>query len=677
MMKDKTNKIGKRSHFCGDLRPAHADQQVTLMGWVKKKRDHGKLLFLDLRDKTGHTQVVIDPQKPELKITDSFSLESVVAIDGQVCLRPKGTSNPKNPTGEIELKAEKAQLLSRADTPSFLPDDQTVSENIALKYRYLDIRSQKLQKNLHLAHEVYQEVRKELSDKGFIEVQTPILYKTTPEGARDYLVPSRLQKGAFYALPQSPQLLKQLLMIGGMDRYFQIARCFRDEDLRADRQPEFTQIDIEMSFVDEEDILKLNTQLLKILWKKFKNQALLDIPSLSYKQAMEAYGTDRPDLRNPLKMQDISAVVTGMDFPPFQRILQKKGLVKTVVLPHQEHFSNSRLKKLTSAVQTRGLDTLLWIKSSVPHNAEGRGPTPVMGDPSGNKALKQGGSNHSHLKNHTSQLNDKEEGAQKPQPFPKAESVGQAESAPRAEPAPRAGSAPRAGPAPSQLGLRSPMEKHLSATELQNIFKEAGGSASDIVLILIGTKAELYSAGDFLIRTLGEEEKLIAPDPDRFVWIREFPLFEYDDRHQRWKACHHPFTAPLDEDRPLLLEQKKEALRAKAYDLVCNGQELAGGSVRIHDRETQQAVFQALSLSEEEQKQKFGFFLSALCYGTPPHGGIAWGLDRLLMLLTGTDNIRDVIAFPKTTSGLCLMSSAPSPAQETQLLELGIKRTQS
>ena len=587
-MKNQVHKIGKRSHYCGELRPVHAGQQVSLMGWVKKKRDHGKLLFLDLRDKTGCTQVVIDPQNSDLNSVDSFSLESVVAIQGQVALRPKGTINPKNPTGEIELKARKAWLFSRADTPPFLPDDQNVSESIALKYRYLDIRSHKLQKNLQIAHEVYQEVRKELSNKGFIEAQTPMLYKTTPEGARDYLVPSRLQKGAFYALPQSPQLLKQLLMIGGVDRYFQIARCFRDEDMRADRQPEFTQIDLEMSFVDEEDILQVNTQLLKTLWKKFKNQNISDIPTLSYAKAMEQYGTDRPDLRNPLKMQNLNAVVQAIDFPPFQRILKRKGLITALSLPHQDHFSNSRLKKLTGILLKKGLDTLLWIKSI------------------------------------------------------------------------------------DESTLKSPMEKNLSITELKTIFQSAKGKTGDIVLILAGAKEELYSAGDFLIRTLGEEEKLIAKNPDRFLWVREFPLFEYDDRQQRWKSCHHPFTAPMDADHPLLLEQTIEPIRAKAYDLVCNGQELAGGSVRIHDRDSQKEVFKALNLSSAEQKQKFGFFLEALRYGVPPHGGIAWGLDRLLMLIIGTDNIRDVIAFPKTTSALCLMSGAPSLAQSEQLLELGI-----
>ena len=588
-MKDKTGSTLKRSHYCGELNSTHAGEQATLMGWIQKKRDHGKLLFMDVRDKTGSAQVLIDPKNPSMQKASTFSLESVIAIQGQVSLRPKGTNNPKNPTGEVELKATNITLLSRASTPPFLPEDPHVSENMALKYRYIALRSQKLQKNLKLAHELYQALRKELTDKGFTEVSTPILYKTTPEGARDYLVPSRLQKGSFYALTQSPQILKQLLMIGGLDRYFQIAHCFRDEDLRADRQPEFTQIDLEMSFVDEEDIIKINTGLIKKLWQKFKNQDLLDIPTLSYAQALEEYGTDRPDLRCPLKMKTLSQAIQNMDFPPFQRARQKKGQVRALVLPYSSHFSNSRLKKLSSAVKSQGLDTLLWIKS-----------------------LESG-------------------------------------------------------------ELSSPAEKHLSSHELQNIFKSTGGKAHHIVLILAGAKSDIALAGDFLIRTLSEEEGLINKNEHRFVWIRDFPLFEYDSSHQRWKSCHHPFTAPLDEDRKNLLAQNLGSIRAKAYDLVCNGQELAGGSIRIHDQETQQAVFKALSLSEEEQKQKFGFFLSALKYGTPPHGGIAWGLDRLLMLIANTNNIRDVIAFPKTTSGLCLMSSAPSPLRPDQLLELGIK----
>ena len=582
----------KRSHYCGELRSSHADHEVVLMGWVKKIRDHGGLLFMDLRDKTGYIQVVLDPKKEKLKHVSSFGLESVVAVQGKVCLRPEDMISDKIQTGEVEVVAERCELLSRADTPPFLVDDKNVSESLSLKYRYLDLRSQRLQKNIQLAHEVYQEVRKELSAKGFTEVNTPILYKTTPEGARDYLVPSRIHPGSFYALVQSPQTLKQLLMISGVDRYFQIARCFRDEDLRSDRQPEFTQIDVEMSFVSEEDIIQINTSLVQTLWKKFKDQNVRDIPSMSYAQAMDEHGTDRPDLRNPLKMKDISSISRGCGFTVLEQVLEKKGVIKALVLPKQENFSGSRLRKITEEVKNRGLGGLLWIKSS-------------------------------------------EDGK-----------------------------------------LNSPAEKWIQPPVLQKIFEAAGGKKNHIVLLLAGLPKEIYPVADFLIRSLGKAENLIQENQDRFVWIKEFPLLEYDTKNQRWKACHHPFTTPLDEDLPLLLDQQKlGAIRAKAYDLVCNGQELAGGSIRIHERKTQEAIFKALSLSSEECQEKFGFFLEALRYGTPPHGGIAWGLDRLLMLLRGTDNIRDVIAFPKTTSALCLMSSAPSPAQRDQLLDLGIQVT--
>ena len=578
----------KRSHYCGELRPSHVNKEVILMGWVRKVRDHGQLIFMDLRDKTGYVQVVIDPKKDGLKSISSFSLESVVAVQGKVSLRPKDMVSDKILTGEIEVVAERCEGLSLADTPPFLVDDNNVSENLSLKYRYLDLRSQRLQKNLHLAHDVYQLVREELVRNGFIEVNTPILYKTTPEGARDYLVPSRLHPGSFYALVQSPQTLKQLLMVAGMDRYFQLARCFRDEDLRSDRQPEFTQIDIEMSFVNEEDVLKMNTDLLRVLWKKIKNQDIEYVPQISYKQAMQEYGTDRPDLRNPLKLKDMSNLVKNSGFPVFEQVLNKEGLVKALYLPNLQNFSNSRLKKVAGLAKKQGIDALVWIKST-------------------------------------------------------------------------AGS------------IESSLQKWIKDADLEKIFHSAGGQDQGIVLILAGSKQELCSFADLLIRSLGKEEDLIDTKKDQFVWVTEFPLLEYDSANQRWKACHHPFTAPLDADLNLLLDQKLDSIRAKAYDLVCNGHELAGGSVRIHDRKIQSALFKALSLSPEECQEKFGFFLEALRYGTPPHGGIAWGLDRLLMLLGGTDNIRDVIAFPKTTSGTCLMSSAPSPAQRDQLMELGIQ----
>ena len=583
----------KRSHYCGQLRASHVDQEVVLMGWVKKIRDHGGLLFLDLRDKTGYIQIVLDPTKETLKQVSSFGLESVVAVQGKVHLRPSNMVSKNLPTGEIEVSTDRCELLSKADTPPFEIDGKkNVSETLGLKYRYLDLRSQRLQKQLQLSHEVYQEVRRELSLMNFIEVSTPILYKTTPEGARDYLVPSRLQPGDFYALVQSPQTLKQLLMVSGVDRYFQLARCFRDEDLRSDRQPEFTQIDLEMSFVSEEDILQINTELLKVLWKKFKNQKVNQVPSMSFAEAMEKYATDRPDLRNPLQLKDISSAAKGSGFPVFEQVLDRNGVLRSLLLPSEQSFSNSRLKKITEEVRKKGLSGLVWIKST------------------------------------------------------------------------------------STGSLKSPIEKKIEPSVLKKIFEEAGGKSNHIVLILAGLTTEISPAANFLIRSLGKEQDLIQKNQDAFLWVRDFPLLEYDNNQQRWKSCHHPFTSPLEEDLPRLLEQKLEGnqpIRAKAYDLVCNGYEIAGGSIRIHSQKTQEAVFKALSLTPEECEKKFGFFLEALRYGTPPHGGIAWGLDRLIMLLSGTDNIRDVIAFPKTTSGVCLMSSAPSAPDRSQILELGIR----
>ena len=584
----------KRNFFCGEINKSHTGQNAVIMGWIKKVRDHGGLLFIDVRDKTGIVQVVVDPKKKHVAQLSSVNLESVVAIQGPVCSRPKETISKKIKTGEIEIKAEHFSVLSSADTPPFLPEEHNVSENLSLKYRYLALRSEDLQSKLQLAHEVYQSIRQELSQQGFTEINTPILYKPTPEGARDYLVPSRLHKGSCYALVQSPQIIKQLLMIAGMDRYFQLARCFRDEDLRSDRQPEFTQIDMEMSFVSQEDVLAINNQLVNTLWKKFKNQNIGSIPSLPYTQVMEEYGTDCPDLRNPLKAKDITDQIknteSGKAFPVFQQVLNKTGCIKALVVPGQEAFSGNRIKKITNEIKKLGLGGLVWVRS-----------------------------------------NEKQ--------------------------------------------ITSPMSKWISDSALKNLFHTSGGKENDIIFILAGLKQELYKPLEWFIHSLGKE--YLKTDKDQFVWITNFPLLEYDSKIKRWKACHHPFTAPTDEK--LLEEYSKNpqnsqlgSLQAKAYDLVCNGQELAGGSIRIHDQQTQQHLFKALSLSEKECKEKFGFFLEALRYGTPPHGGIAWGVERLLMLLSGTDNIRDVLAFPKTTSGLCLMSSAPSVPQREQLLELGI-----
>ncbi len=580
-----------RSHFCGELRAKHNKQEVVIMGWVKKMRDHGGLLFADIRDKTGYVQVVFDSKKKNMESVSRFSPESVVAIQGKVRVRPPGMSTKGTATGEVEIVAKHFELLSRADTPPFVIGDKNVSEKLGLKYRYLDLRSDRLQKNIQITHEFYQTVRQELTRMNFVEVPTPILYKTTPEGARDYLVPSRIHPGSFYALVQSPQILKQLLMVSGVDRYFQLARCFRDEDLRADRQPEFTQIDMEMSFVKQEDVIKLSSELVRSLWKKFKGQDLKQIPSLPYKKAMEEYGSERPDLRNPLKLKDVSKVAKGCGFQVLAESVSKGGVVRALAVPSNKSFSSSRLKALTKEVKKRGLGGLLWIEM----------------------------------------LEDK--------------------------------------------SFVSPAKKWMDTSVLEKLFYESGGKKGSIVFFLAGFSSDLYPAANFLIQTLGREQKLIQKEKDQFVWIKEFPLLEYDKESRKWKALHHPFTAPVKEDLDNFLEQKlrEKMIRAQAYDLVCNGCEVAGGSMRIHQVKIQEAMFQALSLQASEYKKKFGFFLEALRYGVPPHGGIAWGVERLLMLICETEHIRDVLAFPKTTRGLCLMSSAPSLPHREQLLELGIQ----
>ena len=582
----------KRTCCCGEVGEAMAGKSAVLMGWVKKIRDHGGLLFIDLRDKTGLMQVVADP-KTMTGLAD-VSLESVIAVEGLVAARPKEMISKKIKTGRLELKARKFEVLSLAETLPFLPEDKNVSESVSLKYRYLSLRRPDLQKNLKLSHEVYQAIRNYLSAKSFMEINTPILYKPTPEGARDYLVPSRLHKGSCYALVQSPQIIKQLLMISGVDRYFQLARCFRDEDLRSDRQPEFTQIDMEMSFASVEDIKNINSDLAKTLWKNFKNQNIGEITDLSYQQALEEYGTEQPDLRNPLKAEDLTEKIkktSSASWPVFQQVLQKSGSIKALTAPVQESLSNSRIKKLTVESQKLGLENLVWIKS------QGDKPADLT----------------------------------------------------------------------SSAGSRLPKD---SLKELFNISKAGAG---DILFLLTGRK--LYKPLHFLITEIGKN--LLNTQTDRLVWITDFPLLEYDVNDKRWKSCHHPFTAPKAGDEDLLKDpsdfNKIKSVRAEAYDLVCNGHELAGGSVRIHKPDLQKNLFKALSLSEEECQAKFGFFLTALKYGAPPHGGIAWGVERLLMLLSGSDNIRDVLPFPKTTSALCLMSSAPSPLLGEQLLELGLR----
>ncbi len=589
----------KRTHYCGDLRDTNQGQSVVLMGWVNSRRDHGGLVFVDLRDRQGTVQIVLNPQSELMKAAKDLRNEFVVAVRGKVRPRPTGSENTKIPTGKVEVEGLECQILSQAKPLPIQVGDESTNEMSRLKYRYLDLRSQRLQDFLRIRHKLNQVVRETLSGEGFIEVETPILYKSTPEGARDYLVPSRVNLGQFFALPQSPQTLKQLLMISGFDRYFQIARCFRDEDLRADRQPEFTQIDIEMSFVDVEDVLQINEKLLRTIWQKVKGVDVGPIPRMTYQDAMDSYGSDKPDTRFEMKIKDITEDVRGgvsgaspTGFKVFDEVLGKQGhKIRAIAVKGQAGMSRGNLDKLTDLAKKWKAKGLIWIKSD--------GAT-----------------------------------------------------------------------------LTSPISKFVTPEKLQAIFVAAGAVAGDLALI-VADESEISAVALGQIRLqLGEELGLIDRSKDYFLWVVDFPLLEYDAEGKRWAARHHPFTSPQDTGLQEFVrgeESTFQNLLARAYDLVCNGYEIAGGSIRIYRQEVQAAMFRALGMSEQETAEKFGFFLEALQYGTPPHGGIAWGVDRLVMILVGTEAIREVIAFPKTTKASCLMSSAPSPVAREQLQELGIK----
>lgn len=582
----------KRTHYCGELTKSLAGQKVILTGWVDTRRDHGSLIFIDLRDREGIVQVVLDPNKPETAGAKDFRGEFVIAIEGVIRERPNGMTNKKIKTGEVEVEAIRCEILNEAATPPFQISDTNVSETLRLKYRYLDLRSPRLQNHLIVRHKALQMVRNYFSQNGFLEVETPILYKSTPEGARDYLVPSRVNLGEFYALPQSPQTLKQLLMISGYDRYFQIARCFRDEDLRADRQPEFTQIDIEMSFIDQDDIVQMNEGLLRQLWKEFKGVNVGDIPRMSYQEAMNRYGSDKPDIRFGMEIKDLSPLIQGSGFKVFDETVVRGGVVRGIVVPGATTFSRGQLDKLTDVAKKSGAKGLVWAK----WESEGK--------------------------------------------------------------------------------FSSSVSKFFTDEQIKNWFSTHGGKIGDMMLVVADDFDPACSALSTLRLQLGRELNLIDTTKDAFLWVLDFPLLEYSPDEKRWVARHHPFTAPKDEGvRDLLSmnESKFGGLLAKAYDLVCNGYEIAGGSIRIYRNEVQQAMFKVLGMSPEETQLKFGFFLEALKYGTPPHGGIAWGMDRLVMILCGTDAIREVIAFPKTAKASCLMSNAPSEVNRDQLIELGIR----
>ena len=580
----------KRTHLSEEINLRLKDQTIVLNGWIKAIRDHGPLVFIDLWDESGPIQINCDKNSSQWKKHQSLSYDCILSVRGTVKARPKGMQNKKIKTGEIEIIPKEITLLSQAKTAPFRSGD-TVNENLALQYRYLDFRRRPaLKQNLKIRHKVLQIIRQELSKKNFCEIETPILYKSTPEGARDYLVPSRKQKGAFYALPQSPQTLKQLLMLSSFEKYFQIARCFRDEDLRSNRQPEFTQLDLEMSFADEENILSLTEQLIQKIWKEIKNETISDFPFISYQSALDRFGTDKPDLRNPLELKLIdSEIIKTLNVKVLLSALNQNSCAKGLFIPNLT-FSRSRSDEIQKTVKSMGAQGILWIQKT-------------------------------------------------------------------------------------EAEWKSPIKKHISENLLQKLYEKAGGSKEGVCFISSGDNELVNTVLSQLISLFGKEEKLIEASHTKFVWITDFPYFYFDSEIKKWTARHHPFTLPKQKDIPLLNENSTENLskiKARAYDLVCNGYELAGGSLRIFDTTLQKKIFSILGLSPQEIEDRFGFFLTALSYGAPPHGGIAWGIERLIMLLTNTNNIRDVMAFPKTASAVCLMSQAPSPANTEILTELGI-----
>lgn len=589
-----------RSHYCGELRKEHAGQEVTLAGWAHRRRDHGSLIFVDLRDREGITQVVFNPDisKEAHEVAGGVRNEYVLKVNGEVAQRPPGTENPKLSTGEIEVIAHSLEILNPAKTPPFyVNEDVEVDENLRLKYRYLDLRRPRMKENIILRHRVIKFLRDFLDARGFIEIETPILISSTPEGARDYLVPSRIHPGKFYALPQSPQQLKQLLMVAGFDKYFQIARCFRDEDLRADRQPEFTQLDLEMSFVEEEDILSLLEELLASLVETVKTEMRVLKPflRLSYAETMERYGTDKPDVRFGLELHDLSDIAARSSFPPFRSTTLEGGKVKGICVPGGVAYSRRQLDELAEFVKAQGAKGLITL-----------GLGGEAGASLDNLVLEQ---------------------------------------------------------------VRSVLVKSSSVEEIREMAGRFGAKLGDLVLIVAGKIEVVNRALSALRCEMGRRLGLIDSNYLAFTFIVGYPLLEWNEELGHWEPMHHPFTAPRDEDIPLL-DTNPEKVRAQHYDIVCNGYELSSGSIRIHKRELQQKIFQLLGYGEKEIQERFGHLLEAFEYGAPPHGGIAPGIDRLVMLLAGEESIREVIAFPKNQSAIDLLVDAPSPISEEQLAEL-------
>ncbi len=576
-----------RTHTCGALRAADVGAQITLLGWVHRVRDLGGVLFVDLRDRGGITQVVVDDAL--LAAAKRLRSEYVVGVTGVVRARSADTVNPKLPTGEVEVVAGEIRVLNEAKTPPLpIADDANVSEDVRLRYRYLDLRRPRLQYNLGLRHRVTMAIRRYFDEQGFWEIETPILTKSTPEGARDYLVPSRVHPGEFYALPQSPQIFKQILMIGGTDRYFQIVKCFRDEDLRADRQPEFTQVDVEMSFARPETIYRMIEPLLQVILKEIGVEVATPFRLLPYADAIAKYGSDKPDLRFGLEIADVSHVWAEAAFNAFRSIVAKGGVVRALVVPGGARYSRSELDALVDQAKQLGAVGILW-------------------------ARKVDGAINTNVK------------------------------------------------AAGEAALLEAMA--------------AAGCGDQDLILLSGGEAEPASKllGAFRL-SLARKENLIPADTFAFAWVVDFPLLEWDAEEKRWSPMHHPFTSPHDEDFALL-QTDPGKVRAKAYDLVLNGSEIAGGSIRIHDAAIQSQIFRLLNITDEEARLRFGFFVDALEYGTPPHGGIALGLDRTVAILAGENSIREVIAFPKTAQAVDLMSGAPSPVDDRQLRDLRLKTT--
>ena len=585
-----------RTHYCGELNRSHIDQQVTLCGWAHRRRDHGGVIFIDLRDNKGLAQIVIDPDTAEaFKIAESIRNEYVLKITCKVRMRPEGTVNKNLPTGEVEMLASEVEILNASLTPPFMLDDDSITESIRLENRFVDLRREQMQKNMRLRYDISKNIRNYLDKENFIEIETPILTRSTPEGARDYLVPSRVHHGDFFALPQSPQLFKQILMVSGFDRYFQIAKCFRDEDLRADRQPEFTQVDIEASFVDEQEIMSIAENMTREMFKKVMDENLPEsFPIMTYQEAMQRFGSDKPDLRVNLELIELTEDMKGVEFKVFSSAANmQNGRVAALRIPKGAELSRSEIDGYTEFVKIYGAKGLAYIK-----------------------------------------INDKN--------------------------------------LLDEEGLQSPIVKNIHTEALKAIIEKTSAENGDIIFFGADKKNIVNEALGALREKIGHDKNHLSQEKWTPLWVIDFPMFDYDDEGKRWNALHHPFTAPKD-GHEVLLEKDPGNCLSKAYDMVINGWEVGGGSIRIHDQSVQSKVFTALDISKDEATEKFGFLLEALQYGAPPHGGLAFGLDRLATLLAGAESIRDVIAFPKTQKAQCLMTSSPNSVGEKQLRELHIK----